>query len=250
MDIYRGDSTEVAFLDFGSFDFDLAVTMRPATIDRAFWKRMFAVALDDLADLVSPREIVFCEGRREGGTGKRNPTFDAAVYRTIFGERHPDTEFVPLGGTHEVNKDSLLLTAVLRLTSPSVKTWSVFDRDDRSGTEIAELAAKGTRVLGRRDLESYLWDDEVLAALCQQEGKPGEVAGLIQEKARLLAALHGSTMPVDDIKAITGTLYNEVKRRLHLVGRGNNAVEFAKHTLAPLLKPSMVVYAELKAAVF
>ena len=123
---------------------------------------MFAVALDDLADLVAPQEIVFCEGRREIGTTTRTPTFDAAVYRTIFGARHPDTEFVPLAGTTEIDRDALLLSAVLSQMLPATKTWKLFDRDDRSALDMSELAGAGTKVLGRRDLESYLWDDEIL----------------------------------------------------------------------------------------
>jgi len=250
MEMHRAKPDEIVFLDFGAFDFDDPSVMKPAVINRAFWKKMFAVALDDLSELVAPNDIVFCEGRREGAGPNRNPTFDAAVYRTIFGARHPDTEFVPLGGTIEIEKDALLLTTVLTRMLPSIRTWKVFDRDDRSGTEIAELAAAGTRVLGRRDLESYLWDDEILSELAASAGHPSEAARLIAEKSRLIATLPSRGMPVDDIKAISGPLYNECKKRLQLTQCGNNAVDFARITLAPLVKPGTATYAELEACVF
>lgn len=250
MELHRSNPNEVVFLDFGSQDFDGPVTMRPAVIDRVFWKSMFAVALDDLSDLVAPQEIVFCEGRREAGSSKRTPTFDAFVYRTIFGAHHPDTEFVPLGGTTEIDKDALLLSTVLSQMLPAIKTWKLFDRDDRSNTEIFELTQKGTRVLTRRDLESYLWDDEILTALAEQAGKPEEASVLIAEKQRLLATLPAKGKPGDDIKAISGMLYNEVKKKLLLTACGNNATEFARVTLAPLVKPTTQTYLELEAAIF
>ncbi|HEV2150448.1 MAG TPA: AAA family ATPase [Longimicrobiaceae bacterium] len=250
MDLHRSNPSDVVFLDFGGHDFDASVTMRPAVIDRAFWKSMFAVALDDLSDLIAPQEIVFCEGRREIGSPRRTPTFDAAVYRTIFGARHPDTEFVPLGGTTEIDKDALLLSAVLSQMLPSITTWKLFDRDDRSAVEVGELAKSGTKVLGRRDLESYLWDDEIVSALAARAGMPSEAPAIIAEKNRLLATLTAAGKPADDVKAISGPLYNEVKRRLQLTACGNNAVEFARATLAPLVQPGTRVYSELEAVVF
>lgn len=250
MELHRSNPNEIVFLDFGAFEFDTPSVMKPAVIDRSFWKNMFAVALDDLSELVAPSEIVFCEGRREGAGPNRNPTFDAAAYRTIFGARHPDTEFVPLGGTIEVDKDAHLLTTVLTQMLPNIRTWKVFDRDDRSATEVAELAAAGTRVLRRRDLENYLWDDEILTDLAMSAGRPAEAAILIAEKARLVATLPVRGMPVDDIKAVSGQLYNECKKRLQLTQCGNNAVDFARITLAPLVKPGTSTYAELEACVF
>ena len=250
MDLHRAKPSDVVFLDFGVGDFDKPTTMRPAVIDRQFWKAMFAVALDDLADLVAPREIVFCEGRKETGSTIRTPTFDASIYRTVFSGMHPDTEFVPLGGTSEVAKDALLLSTVLSEMLPAIKTWKVYDRDDRSAQEIADLVKTGTKVLGRRDLESYLWDDEVITALCGLVGSPAEAPVLMAEKQRLLAALPATNKPIDDVKAISGTLYNETKNRLKLTGCGNTAVEFARATLAPLVKPGTKIYAELEAAVF
>jgi hypothetical protein len=250
MEIHRADPERVAFLDVSGKDFDAPSILSPAKVDRPFWKAMFAVALDDLAGLVGPAEIVFCEGRREGIGQVRTPTFDAAIYRTVFSSSHPDTEFIPLGGTTEVERDALLLSSVIPRMLPAVRTWKLFDRDDRSISEIADLEANGTRVLQRRDLESYLWDDEVLTALSTWANAPMEATALIAEKARLMSALPGAGKPADDVKAISGPLYNECKRRLNLTACGNNALEFAKATLAPLIMPEMGIFAELELSVF
>jgi energy-coupling factor transporter ATP-binding protein EcfA2 len=250
MERHSANPSEVVFLDFASRDFDASAVLTPARVDRVFWKSMFAVALDDLAGLVAPSEILFCEGRRESGSQLRTPTFDAQVYRTIFGATHPDTEFVPLGGTSEVDRDALLLSAVLAQMLPAMVTWKLFDRDDLSPSEAAALLAQGTRILGRRDLESYLWDDEVVIALAVRAKRPDEAPLILAEKARLMAQLPSLGKPVDDVKAIAGQLYNETKRRLCLTACGNTAVDFARVTLAPLILPNTQVYAELEGAIF
>ena len=250
MELHRLRPKEVSFLDFGQHDFDYSVVISPARVDRIFWKRMFSVALDELSDLVAPREVVFCEGRKETGSGKRSPTFDAHIYRRIFSVKHPDTEFVPLGGTSEVEKDSALIAGALSQMMPSIKTWKVFDRDERSEMEIAELRIAGTRVLMRRDLESYLWDDEIITALATECENPTAASQIIAEKQRLMSLLPTKGKSGDDIKEISGPLFNATKRILKLTGRGNNAVEFARATLAPLVLPETRVYSELESAIF
>ena len=250
MELHRAAPNEVIFLDFGDSDFDSPQTMTPVAVNRALWKRVFGVALDDLAELVAPSEIVFCEGTKEVMTGQRNPSFDATVYRVIFSSGHPDTEFVPLGGTGEVEKDAILVGGVLNRLFHTIKMWSVFDRDDRSPNEIAELQARDIRVLRRRDLEDYLWDDEVLTKLCTTRGQAAEAGPLIAEKQSLLGQAQAAGKPTNDIKWISGPLYNEAKRRLALVGCGNNATAFARDTLAPLITQETAIYRELEEDVF
>jgi hypothetical protein len=94
---------QVAFIDFHHQDFDQPVTLRPTVPDRRFWGLMFQTALDDLAELVVPKHVVFCEGKRFG-SGGRKPSFDVEVYRTIFSSQFPDVEFVPLGGPRRLIK--------------------------------------------------------------------------------------------------------------------------------------------------
>jgi len=239
---------QVAFIDFHDQDFDQPVVLQPIQPDRRFWGLMFHTALDDLAELVVPKYVVFCEGKRLGGGGRR-PSFDVEVYRTIFSSQFPDVEFVPLGGTTEVNQDGKTFGLLLSKLAPGIKTWKVFDRDDRHESEIRQLQSDGTQVLQRRDLESYLWDDEVLEALCIRNGQPEKVEELKAEKAAALADGVGRGLPPDDIKAASGRLYNKCKQALGLTQCGNDAETFARVTLAPLLAPNMRVHQELASIV-
>jgi hypothetical protein len=54
----------------------------------------------------------------------------------------------------------------------------------------------------------------------------------------------------DDVKAASGTIYNEMRRLLQLTQAGNDRDSFARDTLAPLLTPGMAAYAELREDIF
>jgi len=239
---------QVAFIDFHDQDFDLAVRLQPIQPDRRFWQKMFHTALDDLAELVVPEYVVFCEGRKIGQQGKK-PSFDVAVYQKIFGSKYPEVEFVPLGGFDEVQRDGKAFDFLLTKLAPGMETWKVFDKDDRNGTEIENLQKEKIYVLSRRDIESFLWDDEVLAKLCEIHGKPDVIEEIKQKKQQQLQTLPDREKPIDDVKAITDHLYVEVKKLLGLTGCGNSAEAFSIECLAPLIQPGMAVYKELAAAV-
>jgi hypothetical protein len=245
---------EVAFIDFHESNFDHDVVLSPIAPSRSFWRNMFETALDDLSELVVPRVVIFCEGKRLGDGG-RKPSFDVAVYSKIFGEKYPDADFIPFGGTNQVEKDGQLMSALLKRLAQGISVWSVFDRDDRHESEIEELQAKGIRVLARRDLESYLWDDEILDKLCETYQSDAATASQVAanlktEKARLLAKNPETGKPADDVKAIAGPLYNACKLQLGLMQCGNDAEAFERLTLAPLITTDMRTFQELEAIVF
>ena len=74
------EQNNVAFLDFSGRNFDQSELVTPCTPDRAFWQTTYRVALDDLADLIAPSNIVICEGKETAGdTG-----FDSECYNQIF----------------------------------------------------------------------------------------------------------------------------------------------------------------------
>ena len=68
-----------------------AYTLTPMVKSRNNWRNLFETALDDLTGLVSPKRIVYCEGRAEPTRTGGERGFDAAVFNSIFGEKYPDT---------------------------------------------------------------------------------------------------------------------------------------------------------------
>lgn len=184
-ELYTKNPDEVAFLDFHGVDFDKEVVMRPAQPDRHYWKNMFSTALDDLAELVTPKNLILCEGKKLGQKGRR-PSFDVSVYRTIFRSFSGTLEFLPLGGHSEVESNGATLTKLMTAIAPGIHIWAVFDRDDRNQQEVSELNRAQIQVLSRRDLENFLWDDEIIGELCQSLGCPQKAGAIQQEKQLLL----------------------------------------------------------------
>src|SRR5262249_38118263 len=137
------------------------------------------VALDDLASLVAPREVVICEGNPTGIVAGKNSAHDAAIYNTIFAEEFPEVKFIASGNAHDVARDRLGLVAALPLVATGISVRRLIDRDDHAQQDIDKMAREGITTLGRRHLEAYLYDDEILHALCQSVNKAGEAQNLI-----------------------------------------------------------------------
>ena len=247
-DISAGKPGSVAFLDFGGHEFDEPVVIEPTVPDRAFWKTTYDVALADLAALVSPERVVICEGEPKNRNSGKSYSHDARCYGRIFEASFPETQFIPGGNASEVADDKRGIAYALGLLTEGCEVVRLIDRDSLSPLEIAELSGEGVRVLSRRNLESFLFDDEVLRALAVSVGETDKVDELIAEKSRILDARTGDA--TDDLKPASGQIYNACKSALHLSNPGNDAKTFMRDTLAPLIKPGMTVYDDLKRDVF
>jgi len=102
-------------LDFSEKDYFLGNhTMMPMPKTRANWQRIFGTALDDLAGLIAPRCIVYCEGKQEPNADGEEQGLDATIYNEIFKFAYPDTLFISSGGSNDVWKNSGLAIKVLR----------------------------------------------------------------------------------------------------------------------------------------
>lgn len=238
----------VAFLDFGGRDFDEPQVIMPSVPNRAFWNRAYKVALDDLTDLIAPRQIVICEGEPRNTSAGQNYSQDARCYEQIFQDEFPETQFVPGGNALEVADDRRGVGYAISLLIKGAEVIKLIDRDDRSDQQVAETRAGGVKVLSRRNLESYLFDDEVLRRLATSVGKGDKVEELLAEKMSIQVSRPSD--PVDDLKPSSGQIYNACKQALSLTQVGNDAKAFMRDTLAPLVRPGMKVYEELKADIF
>lgn len=233
---------EVAFLDFEGHDFDAPVTLQPVKPGRQFWKRILAVALDDIATLVAPETVVMCEGSSDG--------FDARCYRTIFALEFPDVDFISVGNSDDAQNDKIGLTSALQTLTQGTKVVRLRDRDLASNEEMERWRAAGTAVLTRRHIEAYLFDPEVLDAFCdsiERSDAKQDVRGIYDAQ---IAALSGRGKGVDDVKAASGQIYVEIRKALSLGQAGTTARSFAEDKLAPLIDPDMDVYQELRRDIF
>lgn len=248
-DLEREHHGTVVFLDFGNRNFDAVQVIQPEKPNRAFWERVLDVAFDDMAALIAPSNVVLCEGSPVL-EGRKHEAIDAACFNIIFAEELPETRFLSVGNSDSVENDKLALLQAIQILVKGASVMRLVDRDDRSAQEVADAQASGLRVLRRRHIESYLFDDEVLKAYCIAVAQPEKVTDVLTIKATALKNSRERGNAADDIKSASGEIYVEIKKALKLVQVGNTAKQFMRDSLAPVLTSDMQVYKDLKSEIF
>ena len=239
-DLWRKDPDSVVFLDFGNHDFDKQVTLTPATPNPNFWARTYEVALGDLAKLVTPDRIVLCE----------STDFDADCYNKIFGIHYPDTRFVSIGNSIDIEKAHTHLIPIIEAIAEGVEILRIRDRDDATPQEIKENSEKGVRTLSLRNIEGYLLDDEVLTKLCEDHGKFDKMQDLLNAKQAALQKSIAEGKPPDDLKPTAQRIHVTAKNALRPSKMGNRSRSFMRDILARLIQPGMKVYEQLEKDIF
>ena len=238
------------FFDFHDKNPDEDIILKPVTVTRDLWKKTLHIALDDLSELVSPKQIVICEGKPTNIAGK-NKEFDAQCLRIIFNSEYSETDFISVGNEKEVRAEKIDLISTLKIINKGIEFIKIIDRDDRSEKEIEDiLKIEGVKVLQKRDLESYLLDDEIIDKLCKQTDNESLINDCLKIKIDTISESISRGNPIDDIKSAAGKIYVELKRVLKLTQCGNSTEAFLSDTIAPLVTSDTKIYAELKNEIF
>lgn len=236
----------VCVIDFDSIDPDVPREIVPSNLGRLSWEKLLSIALDDLSQRVAPRVVVVCEG---SSVGNRRKDFDAEIYNRVLGSQTPDVLFVSGGASNQVANSGVSIRQTLANILPSAKIVAVCDRDDMSTDEVAQFEAAGDIVLSRRNLESYLFADDVIEALVVREGKDNLLGDALALKTHAVENSVARGNPPDDLKSAAGEIYVGLKRLLALQRCGNNTDTFMRDTLAPLVDAPMPTYQALTAAI-
>ena len=149
--------------------------IKPIVPNRRNWMRIFETALDDLTDLVGPRQIVYCEGRAKPGRNGIEKGVDAQIYEQIFSDAFPETAFVSSGGNTELDQRSDIAIEILGKVFKGIEILVLKDLDMASGKAVNESDRQiyldnnpsYHRVLNRFELENYLFDKEILLKYCK-----------------------------------------------------------------------------------
>lgn len=242
----------VVFMDMGfdpvgkSLNYDQPQSIEPADPDHQFWKRHYAVALDDMATLLAPDRIVLCEGSTEGD----DPSLDESCYNQIFAREFPQTRFVSVGPVTKVEKRMGDLLPVLEQIIDGSEIIRFRDKDDLTPQEITVKRAQGVRVMsGFRNIESMLLSDGVLGRLCDSEGKP-ECFDAIQKAREGALSNLGSIKATNDFKPAAQSVHHAARAQLKLSPAGETKHAFLRDVLAPLITPGTPEYEQLKGDIF
>jgi hypothetical protein len=145
-------------------------TLTPMEKSKSNWKNIFSIALDDLANLVCPSKIIYCEGRDKPGKSGVEKGLDANVFNNIFADQHHDTLFVSSGGNTELDQRSDIAIAILSKVFSGLEIYVLKDRDMASGNDTDESDRQlylqnnpvNHRVLNRWEIENYLYERKFL----------------------------------------------------------------------------------------
>ena len=246
-DMAASRAESVCIIDFDAVDADVPREIVPSNLDRLTWEKMLSLALDDLTPRVAPRILVVCEG---SSVGSRRKDFDAEIYNRVLGSATHDIVFVSGGASGQVAASGAAIEKTLSTILPDTLVVPLCDRDDKSEQEVAEFEKAGGVVLTQRNLETLLFADDVIEALVNSIGKPEllDDALAIKKTALENSVIKRSNAP-DDVKSAAGEIYVELKKKLALTRVGNSTEFFMRDTLAPLIKPPMKTYHEMKAAI-
>jgi len=236
----------VSIIDFDGVESDSVTEIIPSSLDRVSWTKLLSITLSDLSREISPKALVICEG---SSVGKRRKDFDAEIYDQVLAARNPGIVFVSGGNSNQVTASGLTIKEAFSRILPVTKVVVLADRDSRSPREIQEFEATGGILLPVRHLEYYFFQDDVLEALVNNFGKSHQLsdAKQIREAALAASVLRGN--PQDDFKSASGQITVGLRGLLGFTQGGNSSDAFMRDTLAPLIKPGMVTYEAMKAAI-
>ena len=233
-------------IDFTDADLDKPLELRPATLGRVSWEKMLSITLDDLAGLVAPKIIVVCEG---SSIGYRRKNFDAEIYNTILGAHNPGILFISGGSSTQIESTSNMVRDILRPILPQSVIFGLVDRDERTDEEVIESEEAGIIVLSERNLESYLFADDVIKELVSEVGQPGLYEDALEIRAQALRDSVDRGNPDNDLKSAAGDIFVSLRSLLNLQNGGSDTNAFMRHRLAPLIAPGMDTYQKMKSAI-
>lgn len=237
----------VIFLDFGEKDFDSSVVIEPTEINKSIWNKFLELTFDDFAELIAPKTIVFCEGSQSRG---KNRKFDQEVYSKIFQHTKPDVSFVSIGSCSELEDANNVSFNIIKEVLKNSEIIKLVDMDDRSPEQIKDYNKKNIKVLSRRHIECFLFDDEMIKKLCHEKEQDEKVSECLEIKRQAIENSVSRGNPDDDIKSASGEIYTNIRKLLSLKQCGNDTHSFLRDTMAPLLTSDMNLYAELENCIF
>lgn len=219
------------------------VVIQPSVMTAKKWREIFEIALDDLVELVSPRRIIYCEGRAEPGNGGSERGLDAIIYNSIFTTAYQDTLFVSSGGNTELDQRSSIALAIISKALPAVEILILKDRDISSGKLTSEHQRQlylqsndnSHRVLFRWEIENYLYDKEVLKVYCSENQLTFNEAAYDQFVTDIIN---------QNLKDETGRIKNFCGLQVSV------SADIFKKNLGMCIRPGMAVYGELENCIF
>jgi len=233
-EIYReSNGKRAAILDFSEKDFDQKAEIKPLVPTTAVMRRLFMVALEDLSSMVVPSKIYFCEGKSRYDTSQpsiQRLEFDAEVLNKVFFDQ--DVIFISSGGKNGVQKANQVLLKIIKEAGGLREIYSIIDRDDIREEERKKKMEDepSLKIWSRREIENYLFDEEIIKSYCNQNSKDFSTITAYNEKIK--------NINNDDVKEYQSSIMQQCDF--------SGSIDEFKFKLAELITPTTEIYKLLK----
>lgn len=210
------------------------IILQPINKTRSNWQKIFKTALEDLTGLLSPRIIIYCEGRPDPSPAGGEQGLDALIYNIVFEQTHPDILFISSGG-NDLIQNSTLALKILEKAFSSASLFLLKDKDLLSDTARLTFLSSDTthRMLNRREIENYIFDKDVLRMFCSAHGKTFD-------ETRYDSKV--TDINLQDLKPIQQDIQTSC-------GVSGSIVDF-KQNLAKVISSDMSIYQSLERVIF
>lgn len=152
-------------------------SQQPLTWDWELCPRNIDLPTDLLLQVLGSRKpVLFVEGDSV-------TSLDAKLYKLIY----PEHRVIAVGGSINVDRCVVALRSVASLHH--IRPCGIVDRDHRSAGEIASLADRGVSCCPFAEIENFLLESELLAAVVTRAGVPNATATVQQAKSKVLNML-------------------------------------------------------------
>ena len=148
-------------------------SLQPKELKYFDWLKLFSTALDDLANLITPKLLIYCEGKDVPNKKHEEQGIDAKIYNNIFNKKYTDILFVSSGGNTELEQRRSITLKILSKALKDLQILILKDRDCQSGKQVSikyrQKLLDGNsslRILNRYEIENYLYDKEILKKYC------------------------------------------------------------------------------------
>lgn len=150
-------------------------SLQPKELKYFDWLELFSTALDDLANLITPKLLIYCEGKDVPTIKQEEQGLDAKIYNNIFNKKYTDVLFVSSGGNTELEQRKSITLKILSKALKDLQILILKDRDCQSGKQVSindrqKLLDDNSslRILNRYEIENYLYDKEILKKYCNK----------------------------------------------------------------------------------
>lgn len=202
--------------------------LSPIQGTRREWQEIFKTALEDLTGLISPKIIIYCEGKVSPALNGEDQGLDAAIYNQIFEKDYPHVLFISSGGQTQPDKNASIALAVLNKAFIDAQILLLKDKDinsdktdttDQQRDEFIGRNPTTNRMLTRKEVEDYIFDFEVISAAYPSVQKADYDTIIIRDGD--IKSKGGELMTLCGIH--TGMTQNEFK--IHLASNINCAMQ-------------------------